>query len=331
MFSFFMNFIESVQAQTTLPGAASATAKGTEVLGSVFDSVSKIIVVVVIFLFCLLISRIIVGRVIEAIHKNNGEDEHKEVTVLASRLIYMGGALVGIAIGLSITNTFGELAWLFGAVGLGIGFAFQTIIGNFVAGLTLLIQRKIRIGDMVEIEDVRGIVTNIGSRSVILHDFHGHDYLIPNLDFFNKKVKIFTANPFRRIWVNIGIGYDSDFPAVHEKIFEILKRYPEVEKEPTPDILIDEIKDSTVGLQIRWWIKSSMRWWTLQSKILQDIFVELQEMGVDISFNITTLRVDSHQSDALFDFMDKKPLRSYSGKGIRNSMKKTQPGSNATA
>ncbi len=225
--------------------------------------------------------------------------------MVTQRLTYLVFTFLAIAIGLGVTNMFGQLGWLFGAIGLGIGFAFQTIIGNFVAGITLLLQRKVKINDIVEIGGFRGIVTNIGGRAVTLHDFDGTEILIPNLEFFNKYVRIYTANTFRRIQIDMSVGYDTDFALAYAKIFEILKRYPDVETEPAPDVLCDRLDASNVNLLVRWWIRSNLKWWTLQSNILRDIFVELQQIGVDISFPVTTLRVDNRESGLLADWARK--------------------------
>ncbi len=306
---FFMNFfaiVETALAQTAAT-TPSTTSKVAEVGSDLLDTALKIFVVIVVFIVALLVARLIVYRVIESVRKNHSEEEHKEMLVLASRLIYITFAVTGIAIGLGVTDMFGGLGWLFGAVGLGIGFSLQNIIGNFVAGITLLMQRKMKIGDYVEINQYKGVITNIGSRTTTLHDFDGTDVLVPNLEFFNKYVRIYTANTYRRIYVEIGVGYDTDFPKAYEKIFEILKRYPDVEQEPPPDILCDQIKDSTVNIMIRWWIRSNFGWWTLQSNVLRDVFVELQSIGVDISFPVQTLRVDAHESDALYSFLQKQP------------------------
>jgi small-conductance mechanosensitive channel len=298
-------------------GATDPT-KETNTFQSVLDVGTKIIVVAVFLLVFFIIARLVAYRIIEAIKKNQKEQEYQEMMVLSNRLVYIIFLIIALAIGLGVTNLFEELGWLLGAVGLGIGFALQTIIGNYIAGLTLLIQRKMHMGDLVEIEGSRGLITSIGSRAVTVHNLkEGIDILVPNLDFFKKQVKIFTANPYRRIWVDIGVGYDTDFVVAYEKIFEILKRYPDIQQEPHPDVLMTEIKDSSVNLRVRWWIPSNMRWWTIRSNILRDVFVELQTIGVDISFPIRTLRIDSHESDALYDYVKKEPVRSYEGPGIR--------------
>lgn len=311
-----MSFIGQVYAQTA--STVSDKTKEGDFFSNTFGLISKIIVVVIIFAVFMLLAKIMVYRIIAAIKKNQKEEEHQEMMVLSSRLIYISFSVIAIAIGLGVTDLFGEMGWLLGAIGLGVGFALQTIIGNYVAGLTLLMQKKVHIGDMIEIDTYRGMITNIGSRAVTVHDVvDGTDILIPNLDFFNKYVRIYTANPYRRVWVEIGVGYDTDFARAYEKIFEILKRYPEVEVEPPPDIICDEVKDSAVNLQVRWWIKSNLKWWAIRSNILQNVFVELQTIGVDISFPIRTLRIDSHESDALFDYIKKDPPRYYDGPGLR--------------
>lgn len=292
-----------------IPAAFAATPPGQE--PGFFDRAVTIgtngVIIVVILVVFLVLARFVVGRIIRAIRyaQANDGDEHLEIIVVTQRLTYLVFTFLAIAIGLGVTNMFGQLGWLFGAIGLGIGFAFQTIIGNFVAGITLLLQRKVKINDIVEIGGFRGIVINIGGRAVTLHDFDGTEVLIPNLEFFNKYVRIYTANTFRRIEENIGVGYDTDFAVAYAKIFEVLKRYPDVESEPAPDILCHQVAASTVNLKVRWWIRSNLKWWQLQSNILRDIFIELQQVGVDISFPVTTLRIDSRESGMLADWARK--------------------------
>lgn len=300
----FLTLIEPVFAQTANPAAANSSEGWWT---TVVDATTKIMIVVLIFVVAMLMARFIAYRILEAVKKNHSDEEHKEMLVLVNRLVYITFACIGISFGLGITNMFGQLGWLLGAIGLGIGFSLQTLIGNFVAGLALLMQRKIRIGDYVEMNLMRGIITNIGSRTTTLHDFDGTDILIPNLEFFTKYVRIYTANTYRRIFIEIGVGYDTDFAQAYQKVFEVLKHYPEVEQEPPPDILCDQIKSSTVSLMVRWWIRSNLPWWKLQSNILQEVFVELQKIGVDISFPVQTLRVDAHQSKALYQAIQKLP------------------------
>ncbi len=292
-----------------IPTAFAATPTGAE--PTFFERTvtigTNVVIIVAILVVFLILARFVISRIIRAIRyaQANDGDEHLEIVMVTQRLTYLVFTFLAIAIGLGVTNMFGQLGWLFGAIGLGIGFAFQTIIGNFVAGITLLLQRKVKINDIVEIGGFRGIVTNIGGRAVTLHDFDGTEVLIPNLEFFNKYVRIYTANTFRRIQIDMSVGYDTDFALAYAKIFEILKRYPDVEAEPAPDVLCDRLDSSNVNLLVRWWIRSNLKWWTLQSNILRDIFVELQQIGVDISFPVTTLRVDNRESGLLADWARK--------------------------
>jgi len=322
LFSLF----ETVYAQTDTTTVYKTKDVGT--FQGMIEVISKIIVVIVILVIFLIIARLVAYRVIEAIKRNQKDQEYQDMILLSNRLIYIIFSVIALAIGLGVTNLFGELGWLLGAVGLGIGFALQTIIGNYIAGLTLLIQRKMHMGDLVEIEGSKGIITNIGSRAVTVHDLReGIDILVPNLDFFNKQVRVYTANPYRRIWVDIGVGYDTDFSRAYEKIFEILKRYPDhIQQEPSPDILVREIKDSTVDLRIRWWIPSNMRWWTIRSNVLRDVFVELQEIGIDISYPVRTLRIDSHTSEELYHYLKKETIGKHEGEGIRPRSKAYKQG-----
>ncbi len=290
-------------AQAVAPNSTSAAAEGsTDVIGMVVKYGTKFLIVLVILLVAYVIAFFIGRKFQKHIEQNQDNAERMEWIMTAKRLVYVVLILVGLAIGLSVTNLVGKIGWLYGSIGLGIGYSLKNVIGNFIAGIILLIQKKVRIGDRVNVEGVFGIVTNIGSRAITIHEIGGGtDVVMPNLEFFNQYVRVVTAYPYRRLQVNVGVGYDTDFAKANQIILETLRKDPDVMQEPLPDVLFDTVEDSKINLIVRWWIKSDAGWWIISSNVLREVFTALRSNGIDISFPVKTLRVDKHQSGKLYD------------------------------
>ena len=111
-------------------------------------------------------------------------------------------------------------AFLGGAIAIGVGFGAQNLINNFISGLILLLERPVKVGDIVEVEDLRGRVTNIGGRCSNVHLFNGVDILVPNSSFLEKNVTNWTlSDNILRFDVSVGVAYDSS-PQKVKELFE---------------------------------------------------------------------------------------------------------------
>ena len=124
------------------------------------------------------------------------------VTPLIGALLLALATLNWLSIPLTI------FAFLAGALAIGVGFGTQTIIKNFISGIILLVERKIRVGDIIEVDGTLGVVSEINTRSSIVRGFNGIENLIPNSLFLDNRVVNWTLNSrFLRRELKVGVAY----------------------------------------------------------------------------------------------------------------------------
>ena len=147
-------------------------------------------------------------------------------------------------------------AFLGGALAIGAGFGTQNLIKNLISGLMLLIERPIRMGDLVEVEGTKGRVTSIGIRFSTIHSADGVDTLIPNSELVEKKLVNWTySNPDARREIRVGVAYDADPVRVKNLIKDAALAHPDVMAQPEPTVVLDDLGDSALIFTLRYWIR----------------------------------------------------------------------------
>lgn len=147
-------------------------------------------------------------------------------------------------------------AFLGGALAIGIGFGTQNLLKNLISGVMLLVERPIRIGDLVEMDGVRGRVTSIGIRFSTIHSSDGIDTLIPNSELVEKKLTNWTyANPEVRREIRVGVAYGSDPVQVKNLLQAAAHEHPNVTQSPEPRVVLDDLADSALVFTLRFWIR----------------------------------------------------------------------------
>ena len=145
-----------------------------------------------------------------------------------------------------------------GVLGLIVGFAFKDIAENFLSSLLLSIQRPFKLGDIIEVEGYLGVVKKMTSRATTLVDFNGDHIQLPNATIYKNAIRNLTANPYIRVSIDIGIGYDADFDYAQSLATNIMKQQPAVLADPEPQALIDSLGSSTCNLRLYFWINSEI-------------------------------------------------------------------------
>lgn len=178
-----------------------------------------------------------------------------QVLLIQLLQIFLPALAVVIALtaaGIDIT----ALTVVFGAVGLGVGLGLQRLVANLVAGLTLLIGRTIKPGDIIEYKNSYGWVTAMGARYVTLRTRDGVEHLVPNDYFLENGVENWSYSDVRlRLHVPVSISYESDVRQAIALAVEAAKSVQRVIERPEPLCLLKGFGDSTVDLEIRMWIE----------------------------------------------------------------------------
>jgi small-conductance mechanosensitive channel len=145
-------------------------------------------------------------------------------------------------------------AFLGGALAVGIG--CQNLINNFISGLLLLLEQKINVGDLVEVDGNFGRVTDLGSCCSSIRKFDGVEVLVPNSSLLEKNVINWTlSDPMHRYDFPVGVAYGSDVDLVMRTLKEALDAQPEILRDPVPEVSFENFGESTLDFRVYYWLE----------------------------------------------------------------------------
>jgi potassium efflux system protein len=149
-------------------------------------------------------------------------------------------AMLGVVIAARILGiAWNDVQWLVAALSVGLGFGLQEIVANFVAGLIVLIERPVRIGDVVTIGDVSGTVARIHARVLTLVDFDNKEVLIPNKSLITDRVINWTlSSQTTRLVQRIDVAPGTDLAVAQRVILGAVQRNADVLREPGPRVFL---------------------------------------------------------------------------------------------
>jgi potassium-dependent mechanosensitive channel len=200
--------------------------------------------------------------------------------------------VLGLLIGLStIGIDFSNLALLFGALGVGIGFGLQNMVSNFVSGLIILFEKSLKVGDFVELESgVVGEVREINMRSTRITTNDNIDILVPNSEFVNGRVVNWTLDEaFRRIHVPFGVAYGSDKEKVRQAALEAAERVTHTLRGINgrePQVWFVKFGDSSLDFELVVWLtpEAVKRPSRVQAEYLWEIHTSLENHKLEVPF-----------------------------------------------
>jgi len=147
-------------------------------------------------------------------------------------------------------------AFLAGALAIGVGFGTQTIIKNFISGIILLFERKVRVGDIIEVDGINGVVSEINTRSSIVRGFNGIENLIPNSLFLENRVVNWTLNNrLLRRELTVRVALDSPCQKIIEILGEVADRHGLILKTPAPIATFSHFGDSSLDFSLYFWVE----------------------------------------------------------------------------
>jgi len=170
-----------------------------------------------------------------------------------------------------------------GILGIIIGFASQSIVGNLISGLFLIVERPIEIGQQVDIGGNVGIVEDISIISTIIRTYDGLYVRIPNEKVFTSDITNYVANVARRFEYKVGVRYSDDADRAIGIIKKMIDDHPLALKNPAPQLFVSELADNAVTIVVRIWSPAT-DWYSLKTEMLWKIKKTLEENGIEIAF-----------------------------------------------
>jgi len=196
-------------------------------------------------------------------------------------LALLAGALELLSIPLTV------FAFLGGALAIGLGFGTQTLIKNFISGIILLFERKIRVGDIINVDGVVGKVTEVNTRSSIIRGADDVETMIPNSFFLEQQVTNWTlSNSHQRRSVRVGVAYGSDTRLVMDLLKGCAERHGMVCKTPVPFVVFEDFGDSALIFILYFWfdLRSDGNPMVVASDLRLMIEKHLHEAGIGVPF-----------------------------------------------
>ncbi|MDX1383202.1 MAG: mechanosensitive ion channel, partial [Thermoanaerobaculia bacterium] len=250
-------------------------------VGAVTISASDILSLLGIFLGSLILARLVRILLDEEIFPRMTlpRGVPGALSMLSRYFIVAFGILLGLSAAGIDLSSFGLAA---GALGLGLGFGLQDVIGNFVSGLILAVERPIQKGDTVEVGNLLGRVSEIGVRSSKVQTFEGAEVIVPNGSLLSKELINWTlSDERRRLDIAVRVAYGTDPHHVVELLEGVAAVHPEVLQDPPPRALFDGFGDTSLDFRLQCWVPFG-KGVVAKSDLALGIHDALKEAGISI-------------------------------------------------
>ncbi len=214
---------------------------------------------------------------------------------LAKALLLVAAVLIVlplIGVDLTVLSVFG------GALGVGLGLGLQKIASNYLSGFIILLDRSIRLGDLITADGQHGQVTRITTRYVVVRSGAGVEAIIPNDTLVTTTVLNHTYTDRRvQMTVRIQVGYGTDLGRAFEIMLAAARAHPRVLREPSPSALVQSLGDSGINLELGFWIEDpSAGGPNVRSEVSVNLLEKFRATGIEIPYprrDITVLQGSS--------------------------------------
>ncbi|CAN5293327.1 mechanosensitive ion channel [soil metagenome] len=249
-----------------------------------------VVAILVLIVFFLLgrITRKAVSKVLSRVADN------KTVTNLIESIVGMVIIAIGFFIALSILQLDGAVTSLLagaGILGLALGFAFQDIASNFIAGVILSIRHPFGIGDIIETNEIFGTVEKLNLRNTIIRTVTGQIVFLPNKKIFENPLHNYSKYGLRRIDLACGVSYGDDLEIARKLALEAVDNVENVLSDKGVEFFYDEFGDSSINFKVRFWVNFMKvpDFWKARSDAIMAIKKAFDENDIMIPFPIRTL------------------------------------------
>lgn len=213
------------------------------------------------------------------------------ITTLVSYLIVIVGTIIACS---TIGLQWSQIQWLVTALTFGLAFGLQEIFANFVAGLIILLERPVRVGDVVTVDDVTGVVSRIRIRATSITNWDRKEYVVPNKEFITGKLLNWTlSDKVNRIMVNVGLAYGSDTEQARELLLKAANDHPVVLKDPAAIAVFEGFGDNSLNLVLRAFLPSLENRLQIIHELHTTIDQTFRQAKIEIAFPQRDLHIRS--------------------------------------
>ncbi|MDJ0621813.1 MAG: mechanosensitive ion channel, partial [Desulfocapsaceae bacterium] len=220
------------------------------------------------------------------------------VQVLLSKALKITLLAIAVIVALgSLGINLSAFAFIGGAIGVGVGFGLQKVVSNLVSGIILLLDRSIKPGDVIEIDETYGRIQSLGARYVSVATRDRTEYLIPNEDLITNQVINWSFSDTEvRLKIVVGVSYDSDVHEVMRLMVEAAQGIPRVLETPKPVCQLKNFGDNSIDMELRIWISDPANGVSnVSSAVRVAIWDTFKENNIEIPFPQRDVHIKSGQ------------------------------------
>lgn len=245
------------------------------------DWAIQIGIAIAIFIIGKFVARM-VSNLLQRAMRNSGTDD-----MLVGFIGNISYAVLLIAVVLAAVDSLGvnvtSLMAILGAAGLAVGLALKDSLGNFAAGVMIIIFRPFKIGDFITAGGASGVVDEIGLFATLMHTGDNQRMIIPNSGIIGGNITNTSALPTRRVDLVFGIGYDDNIGQARDIILSVIEADERILKDPAPAVAVGELADSSVNLNVRPWVNTE-DYWPVRADLLENIKLKFDAAGSSIPY-----------------------------------------------
>lgn len=202
---------------------------------------------------------------------------------ITTLLGYLGGvvvfAMAMLTLGLSVAN----VTWVASALSVGIGFGLQAIVSNFISGLILLVERPVKVGDWVVLDDAEGDIRRINVRATEIRVADQSTVIVPNSFLITKTVRNMTlANPQGRVLIKLPMPLDTDAGKARELMLTAMREHPSVLETPAASVTLDSVDHTAMTFVATCFVDGPRAAGGVKSDLLFEILKRLRDAAIPL-------------------------------------------------
>ncbi|MBR9699151.1 mechanosensitive ion channel family protein [Candidatus Woesearchaeota archaeon] len=274
---------------------------GTEALqypeaftGAIQQIITSLIVIVIARILVVILNVIIDqwGKKLVSKTKSSLDDD---ILVMFHRFVKVVIYLLAIIYILGIWGIqVGPLLASLGVAGIAVAFALQSTLGNIFGGISLILDKAVRIGDNIELDDgTSGTVTKVTLRSTRIRTWNNELMTIPNGKLADSKLTNWNLpNKRIRAVIEFGVEYGSDIANVKKTVLAVVKKEKKILKNPAPYVLFTQMADFSLNFSLRFWLDDVSERLDMKDKITTEIYNALNKNKIGIPFPTHTVHLE---------------------------------------
>ena len=247
---------------------------------SIAEIGSLVALVVMAFFVSKIFSELIRRTILNRLRVNRGLQE--AITVfIRYLLLIVSSAIILQSAGINLSS----LAVFAGGIGIGLGFGLQNLASNFISGLVLLFEQTLKVGDYIEIGELKGTIEKIDIRSTILRTDDDLFVIVPNQRFIeNNTVNWSYEGHTCRIRIPVSVAQDTDLLVLSEALLTVARHEPRVLSTPPPEVQFKSFGSESLNFELLVWINEPEANEPIRSSLNFRIAYEIRERGIKIPF-----------------------------------------------